>query len=203
MAALSPPTDRVVAVLNALAEQATDPMTVSELARSQGISVATCHAIVASLAASGYLVRAGHSKRYALGPRVVALGQAAQSGLVPSHTASALLSALSQDVGLVCSLRTRVGGHVVVLDSVGEDEKRASAMVGDQYPFAPPFGLSFVLWGSEQTKQEWIAQAPAPPPPDELGRLARVTASSRRQGFAVHERLSETRRRLHAALQTA
>ena len=33
MVALSPPTDRVVAVLNALADQPTQPMTISELAR--------------------------------------------------------------------------------------------------------------------------------------------------------------------------
>src|SRR5262245_796971 len=109
MAPVSPPTDRVVAVLNALADRPTQPMTISELARSQGISVATCHAIVGSLAASGFLVRTGQSKRYALGPRAIALGQAAQTGLVPSQTASTLLNNLSEAAGSVCTLRTRVG----------------------------------------------------------------------------------------------
>jgi DNA-binding IclR family transcriptional regulator len=200
MGAESPPTDRVVSILNALADEPDRPLTVSELAKLLRLSTATCHAIVGRLTASGYLLpTGGRSKRYALGPQVMAIGRAAQRSLVPSTTASASLQELSDEVGYPCSIRTKVQHVVLVVERAGEPEI-AGKDLGERYTFAPPVGTSFVLWGTEEIKQEWIAQAPFPLPPEEDEQLAIIAASSVRRGYAVHRLVSETRRQLHLAL---
>jgi DNA-binding IclR family transcriptional regulator len=202
MSVESPPTDRVVNILDALAEDPGRPKTVSELARELNLSTATCYAIVGRLTAAGYLVPTGRSKRYALGPQAMAIGRAAQRGLVPSQSSSTLLDELSQALGYPCSIRRKVQTMIVVVDHAGELGRWEKDNVG-QYPFAPPFGLSFVLWGDAEMKQEWISQAPFPLPLEEDELLTRVTSSAVRRGYAVHRLLSETRRQLHAAFASS
>ena len=53
----SPPTDRVVRILDFLAGRPDERFGVSELARRIGLSKPTCLGIVTSLAEAGYLVR--------------------------------------------------------------------------------------------------------------------------------------------------
>src|SRR5262249_11441899 len=123
----SPPTDRVVAILNALAQPGAQPMTVRELTRALDLNEATCHAIVGRLAASGFLARMGASKRYSLGPRALAIGLAAQKSLMPLPGASARLAALSEATGQQCSLRAKHGDRITVLEYFGEGPSKAHA----------------------------------------------------------------------------
>ena len=53
----SPPTERVVAVLDFLAQHPHDRFGLSELARQLGLSKPTCLGVVSTLTDSGYLVR--------------------------------------------------------------------------------------------------------------------------------------------------
>ena len=62
----SPPTDRVVAVLDFLAAHPADRFGLSDLARRVGLSKPTCLGIVTSLAEAGYLVRDPADKSYRL-----------------------------------------------------------------------------------------------------------------------------------------
>ena len=65
----SPPTERVVAVLDFLARHPHGRFGVSELARRLGLSKPTCLGIVTTLTDCDYLVRDSADKTYRLGRR--------------------------------------------------------------------------------------------------------------------------------------
>jgi DNA-binding IclR family transcriptional regulator len=199
----SPPTARVVGILEALAADPGSPLTVTDLARRLNLSVATCHAVVTSLAASGYLSRTARGKRYALGPRVLALGVAAQRSVLPGDSVHDALQELSRISGCLCSIRAHINDEIVVLDHLGTSAVSIRERVGDRYPFAPPFGLSFVIWGDDDLAERWTSRAPVPPSSADTRRLTRLVTCSRRRGYAVHKRLSGARQQLHAALVAA
>jgi DNA-binding IclR family transcriptional regulator len=199
----SPPTDRVVAIFEALAADPGAALTMTDLARRLGLSVATCHAIVTSLAASGYLTRSTGGKRYSLGPRLLALGLAAQRSVVPGDAVRHVMEELSGITGCLCSIRAHVDDEILVLEHLGSSSLPVHEHVGDRYPFAPPFGLSFVIWGDEGLAERWMSRAPVKPSPTDTRRLARLVSSSRQRGYAVHKSLSGSRRRLHSALMAA
>src|SRR3954465_15292968 len=64
----SPPTRRVVAVMELLAQAAATPLTLAEICRELRISRSTGHAILATLCACDWILRDPLSGRYALGP---------------------------------------------------------------------------------------------------------------------------------------
>jgi DNA-binding IclR family transcriptional regulator len=199
----SPPTDRVVGILETLAADPESPLTMTDLARRLDLSVATCHAIVTSLAASGYLTRSTSGKRYSLGPRLLALGLAAQRSVVPGDHVRDSLNDLSRLTGCLCSIRAQVEDEILVMDHLGTSSAPVHEHVGDRYPFAPPFGLSFVIWGGEGSAERWMSRAPVRPSAADTRRLSRLISSSRHRGYAVHKGLSGSRRRLHSALVAA
>jgi DNA-binding IclR family transcriptional regulator len=199
----SPPTDRVVGILETLAADPAMPLTMTDLARRLGLSVATCHAIVTSLSSSGYLTRSTSGKRYSLGPRLLALGLAAQRSVVPGDHVRQSVLELSRTTGCLCSIRAHVDDEILVMDHLGTPSSPVHEHVGDRYPFAPPFGLSFVIWGGEGIAERWMSRAPVRPSPTDIRRLARLISSSQQRGYAVHKGLSGSRRRLHSALVAA
>jgi DNA-binding IclR family transcriptional regulator len=137
----SPPTSRVVGILEALAGDPESPLTVTDLARRLNLSVATCHAVVTSLVDSGYLSRTPRGKRYALGPRLISVGVAAQRSVLPDERVREELQELSRRSGCLCSIRAHMNDEIVVVDHVGTSDHPIRERVGDRYPFAPPFGL--------------------------------------------------------------
>ncbi len=199
----SPPTDRVIGILETLAADPATALTMTDLARRLDLSVATCHAIVTSLAASGYLTRSTSGKRYSLGPRLLALGLAAQRSVVPGEQVRHAVEELSRATGHLCSIRAHVDDEILVMDHLGASSGPVHEHVGDRYPFAPPFGLSFVIWGGEGMAERWMSRAPVRPSGTDIKRLARLISSSRQRGYAVHKGLSASRRRLHSALVAA
>ncbi|HEX9496910.1 MAG TPA: helix-turn-helix domain-containing protein, partial [Mycobacterium sp.] len=74
----SPPTERVVRILDYLAGRPEERFGLSDLARRLGLSKPTCLGIVTSLTDAGYLVRDGGDKTYRLGPSLITLGHKAQ-----------------------------------------------------------------------------------------------------------------------------
>ena len=83
----SPPTQRVVAILDFMAEHPHDRFGLSELARHVGLAKPTCLGIVTTLTESGYLVRDARDKTYRLGPSLIALGHIAQESMRVSPAA--------------------------------------------------------------------------------------------------------------------
>lgn len=198
MTAASPPTRRVVAILDFLARHPHDRFGISELARRVGQSKPTCLGIVATLAEAGYLVRDPEEKTYQLGPSLIALGQMAAESLRIGPPARDELRRLSAAFGTTAALAAVVDDRITLLDLVGPHGADVGVRVGQSYPFAPPVGLMFVLWDSDALR-DWLAREPTIPLRTDGRHLDRVIAECRSSGYLV-ERLTPGGRRLYALM---
>ena len=194
----SPPTQRVVDVLDFLARHPHDRFGVSELARRVGQSKPTCLGIVVTLAESGYLVRDPADKTYRLGPSLISLGHVAQESMRIGPPARDQLRRLSSKFGTTAALAAVVDDRITLLELVGPPGADVGVQVGQSYPFAPPVGLMFVLWDDDALR-DWLAREPTVPLRTDTERRDRVVADCRRTGYLV-ERLTPGGRRLYALM---
>ncbi|CAJ1579371.1 IclR family transcriptional regulator [[Mycobacterium] wendilense] len=198
----SPPTARVVAILEFLARHPHDRFGLSELARRVELSKPTCLGILTTLTESGYLVRDvgdnGRDKTYRLGPALIALGHTAQESLRVSPAARAELRRLSEAHQTTAALSAVVDDRITLLELVAPAGLDVGVRVGQSYPFAPPVGLMFVLWDDEALRA-WLAKAPTIPLRTESDRYDAVIAECRASGYLV-ERLTPGGRRLYALM---
>lgn len=194
----SPPTRRVVEILDFLARHPHDRFGVSELARRTGQSKPTCLGIVTTLAESGYLVRDSQDKTYRLGPSLISLGHIAQESLRVSPAAREELRRLSRQYDTTASLAAIVDERITLLDLVGPPGSDVGVRAGQSYPFAPPVGLMFVLWDDDALR-DWLAREPTIPLRTDSDRLDRVVAECRATGHLV-ERQTAGGRRLYALM---
>jgi DNA-binding IclR family transcriptional regulator len=194
----SPPTERVVRILDYLAGYPDERFGVSELARRLGISKPTCLGIVTSLSDAGYLLRDANDKTYRLGPSLITLGHKAQESMRVSPAAREELRRLSGRFDVTAALSGVVDDRITVLDLVAPPGSRPGVEVGQSYPFAPPVGLMFVLWDDE-AERNWLAKEPTLPLRTDTERLNRVIAECRADGYLV-ERLTPGGRRLYSLM---
>ncbi len=194
----SPPTQRVVDVLDFLARHPHDRFGVSDLARRVGQSKPTCLGIVTTLAESGYLVRDPADKTYRLGPSLISLGHVAQESMRIGPPARDQLRRLSSEFGTTAALAAVVDDRITLLELVGPPGADIGVQVGQSYPFAPPVGLMFVLWDDDSLR-DWLAREPTIPLRTDTERRDRVVAECRRSGYLV-ERLTPGGRRLYALM---
>jgi DNA-binding IclR family transcriptional regulator len=194
----SPPTERVVAILDFLARHPHDRFGVSELSRRLGLSKPTCLGIVTTLTGSDYLVRDARDKTYRLGPALISLGHTAQESLRVDPAARAELRRLSAISGTTAALSAVIDDRITVVELVGPPGADVGVRTGQSYPFAPPVGLMFVLW-DDVALREWLAKEPTIPLRTDGDRLDRVIDECRRTGYLV-ERLTPGGRRLYALM---
>lgn len=194
----SPPTARVVAVLDFLARHPHQQFGLSELARRVDLSKPTCLGIVTTLTGAGYLVRDHTDKTYRLGPALISLGHTAQESMRVSPAARAELGRLSEKFDATAALSGIVDDRITLLELVTPTGTPPTVRVGQSYPFAPPVGLMFVLW-DEQAVRDWLAKEPTIPLRTDSDRLERVIAECRTTGYLV-ERLTPGGRRLYALM---
>lgn len=194
----SPPTARVVAILDFLSRHPQERFGLSELTRRVGLSKPTCLGILSTLADSGYLVRDSSDKTYRLGPALISLGQMAQESMRVNPAARAELRTLSATFDTSAGLTAVVDDRITVLELVGPAGRDPGVRVGQSYPFAPPVGLMFVLWDDDALRT-WLAKAPTIPLRTESTRLHRVIENCRADGYLV-ERLTPGGRRLYALM---
>jgi DNA-binding IclR family transcriptional regulator len=194
----SPPTERVVAILDFLAKHPHDRFGLSELARRLGLSKPTCLGIVTSLAAAGYLVRDSADKTYRLGPSLITLGHKAQESMRVSPASREELRQLSTRFDVTAALSGVIDDRITLLDLVAPAGARPGVEIGQSYPFAPPVGLMFVLWDDE-AERDWLAKEPTIPLRTHTDRLNRVIAECRTDGYLV-ERQTPGGRRLYSLM---
>ncbi|MHC9294303.1 IclR family transcriptional regulator [Mycobacterium sp. LTG2003] len=198
----SPPTARVVAVLDFLARHPHERFGLSELARRVGLSKPTCLGILTTLTDSGYLVRDagenGKDKSYRLGPALISLGHIAQESMRVNPAARAGLRRLSAAFDTTAAISAVVDDRITVLELVGPPGSDVGVRIGQSYPFAPPVGLMFVLW-DEPALRMWLAKAPTVPLRTETDRLDQVVAECRNAGYLV-ERLTPAGQRLYGLM---
>jgi len=194
----SPPTERVVRILDFLADRAGQRFGLSELARRLDLSKPTCLGIVTALCEAGYLVRDSSDKSYRLGPALITLGHKAQESLRVSPAARDELHRLSARFGVTAALSGVIDDRITLLDLVSPPGVHAGVEVGQSYPFAPPVGLMFVLW-DDQALGDWLAKEPTLPLRTKTDRLNRVIENCCAEGYLV-ERQTPGGRRLYALM---
>ncbi|WP_460357489.1 IclR family transcriptional regulator [Mycobacterium sp. ZZG] len=194
----SPPTDRVVRILDFLAGRPRERFGVSELARRVGLTKPTCLGIVTSLTEAGYLVRDPADKTYRLGPSLITLGHRAQESMRVSPAAREQLRVLSSRFGATAALSAIVDDRITLLELIAPAGHRPGVEVGQSYPFAPPVGLMFVLWDDE-AERDWLSRPPTIPLRTDTERLRRVVAACRADGYLV-ERQTPGGRRLYSLM---
>ncbi|MFC0430597.1 helix-turn-helix domain-containing protein [Kutzneria buriramensis] len=195
----SPPTDRVVAVLDFMVARRGERFGLSELARGVGLAKPTCLGIVTALTRGGYLVHDAVTKAYGLGPALIAAGRAAQNDFTASALARPELVELSARYDTVCAASAVVGEQIMVLERTGPTRAAATIKVGQTYPFAPPVGLMYVLWGGDRALDEWLARPPTLPSRIDRAHLRQVVDECRERGYLV-ESLSPAGLRLHSLM---
>ncbi len=194
----SPPTDRVLRVLDFLSQRPHERFGVSELARRTALSKPTCLGIVSALTDAGYLIRDPRDKTYRLGPALITLGHRAQESMRISPAARDELRRLSAQFATTAALSAVVDDRITLLELVAPPGARVGVEVGQSYPFAPPVGLMFVLWDDEAVR-DWLAKEPTIPLRTDTERLHRVIAECRADGYLV-ERLTPGGQRLYALM---
>ncbi|TGD84065.1 ArsR family transcriptional regulator [Mycolicibacterium sp. CH28] len=194
----SPPTQRVLTILDFLAKHPHERFGLSELARRLDLAKPTCLGIVTTLTESGYLVRDPGTKTYRLGPSLITLGHIAQESLRVNPAARTELARLSSNYATTAALAAVVDDRITLLELVGPPGSDVGVRVGQSYPFAPPVGLMFVLW-DDAALRGWLAKNPTIPLRTDTERLDRVVAECRTSGYLV-ERLTPAGRRLYALM---
>jgi DNA-binding IclR family transcriptional regulator len=183
----SNPTGRVVAILDFLAARPERPYGLSELARSLGINKATCLTVLGGLVQAGYLLQDPEAKTYTLGPSSLALGNAALVRFPAVGPARAVMEALAEELGVVCTVMVRANNNLVVLTEAGTPGplRATVSRVGLRTPFIPPLGATFIAWATPTEFESWMARAQPALADSERTELRRVVATIRARGFHV------------------
>ncbi|HEY5886406.1 MAG TPA: helix-turn-helix domain-containing protein, partial [Acidimicrobiales bacterium] len=116
MARPAPAVDRAVEILDFLTDNPRDAFSLSELARRLDLNKASAHAILNALTDQGYLLRHPSRKDYRLGPRLIAVGEAAREQYPVVEFARDELRRLSEDLGTECVASAPIGNEMVIVD---------------------------------------------------------------------------------------
>ena len=181
MARPAPGADRSVAVLELLAAHPDERFTLSEVARRCDLNKATAHALLTALTDRGVLLRHPEEKRYSLGPRLVAIGEAARRGYTAADFVPPVLAGLAAETGLWARAWRIASDHVVSVAQAGAPRHLATGSPV-RLPLVPPVGALFVAWADELTAEAWLARAGSV---EAVRPALDALPAIRRQGFSV------------------
>ncbi|WP_024793969.1 helix-turn-helix domain-containing protein [Tomitella biformata] len=193
---VSPPTARVVRVLDFLVRNQGQRFGLSELARRCEISKPTCLGIVLELTACGYLLRDPLTKEYGLGPALVAAGRAAQKDFALGPAVREGLERLSERFNAHCAAAGAMGDKIMMLEVITPPGASARASVGETYHFAPPLGLMLMLWQPADELDQWLRREPTLTSGLDLDGLRTMATECHSTGYLVENR-SPVVERLH------
>lgn len=180
----SAPTARVLDVVELLARSGNARLRFSDIVRELDLTQATAHAILKTLCDRGWASRDPVAKTFALGPALAVVAARTDTARPLAHAARSAALRLSHEVGYAGSVVERFGDSLVVTAFEGEPATQPSGIPGDRIPYAPPFGVAFAAWDTEEEQRAWIRRG-AGNNPDRARRLERVLARTRERGFDV------------------
>ncbi|MEV0982936.1 helix-turn-helix domain-containing protein [Brevibacterium sp. NPDC049920] len=188
----SPQTERLVEIIEMLSEAGVSGRSLAEISQHLDVNKATIYPMLTELLNVGWLVRDPRTKLFRLGPRLVAVGQAAEASfdivdVVRPHSLS-----LAQKLDATCMLVSQGPQGIVVVD-VASGSARArqrgskswaiGLKPGDTISFKPPQASVIAAWGEEGVRDSWLAHAQ----PEERPSLEELLAIVRKRGFAVED----------------
>ncbi|WP_170861031.1 IclR family transcriptional regulator [Trujillonella endophytica] len=175
---------RAVSVLTFLAAHSGEEFSLSELARRLELSKATCHAVLASLADAGFVLRHPGRSTYRLGPGLIALGRAAEESLGVVDVARDEMRALATRLNAACLATAVVGEEIVVVSTANAGAPLSVVVpVGQRLPLVPPFGTVFLAWAAPEAIDRWLRRLDSDASEEEVDRLRRAVADIRRRGY--------------------
>lgn len=158
----------------------------TELARLVNLDPATCYPMLTELTRVGWLVKDRAHKTYRLGPRLVAVGAAAQASLQIAAHAHPELVRLSADTGLPACLFIPSSDDLVIADlryPDGSDIGPLPLQAGDHIEFGPPLGGVLAAWANQYTVDTWLRRVA--PGPDDPVRTWQILRMIRERRFSV------------------
>ncbi|MCK9928965.1 helix-turn-helix domain-containing protein [Frankia sp. Mgl5] len=179
---LSPPTRRVIGILELLGARPDRSWTLAEIARELGLVPSTALAILNELRYSALVIRDETDKSYTPGPALLALGMAADARFPALRTLAHELGPLVKALGYGCSIHMRDHDGLVMAHRFGPSERFVETVIGIRYPFAPPYGLLFAAWAPDEVRDAWLARTTRVTRHTDL---AGLMAETRRRGYGV------------------
>lgn len=189
--ASSPPTERVIAIMQMLGADRSRQFSLAEISRALHISRATAHAIMATLVDHAWVTRDARTARYAWGPAI--------SGLAEPRLFRTELESLAAAVGAPVYLAHREHATLVITDVAGEPGSGPVIGRGTRTPFVAPFGRDYIAWSTPETQRAWL-EGIGRPSTALRTRISAVLDEVRRRGFVV-ERLTKDYLRVYTALR--
>jgi DNA-binding IclR family transcriptional regulator len=180
----SPPTDRVVGVLNLLAAE-DKGLSASAIARRLQMTSSTCATLLAALDGADYVERSP-DKTYRLGSGLLPLAQSLHGRFPLLGVAHDELSRLCAELRCGATLTRIAGDHLRVLVAVGANGQDPLGVApGDRFPLSPPYGAIAMAWRPDAEVDQWIDSASAIMTPTERDHERRVMVDIRTRGVGV------------------
>jgi DNA-binding IclR family transcriptional regulator len=180
----SAPTARVLDVVEHLARSGNRRLRFSDIVRELDLTQATAHAILKTLCDRGWASRDPVAKTFTLGPALAVVAARTDTVRPLAHAARSAALRLSREVGYAGSVVERFGDSLVVTAFEGDPATQPSGTPGDRIPYAPPFGVAFAAWDTEEGQRAWIRRG-AGSNADRTQRLEQVLQHTRERGFDV------------------
>jgi DNA-binding IclR family transcriptional regulator len=177
----SAPTGRVLDVLELLARPGDAPLRFSDVVRELDLNQATAHAILKTLCDRGWASRDPVAKTFTLGPALAVVAARTDSVRPLAHAARGAALRVSNEVGYAGSVVERFGDSLVI--TAFTEASEPAGLPGDRIPYAPPFGVAFAAWDTDEGQRAWIARAGTGA--ERAQRLQHVLARTRERGFDV------------------
>jgi DNA-binding IclR family transcriptional regulator len=162
MTASSPPTRRVVEIVELLSERGGVPTRLSDIVKHLGLNQATAYVIMKELVDAGWATRDPVDKTFAIGGALVSLARNIDHSPLVGQAARAVAQAVAADTGYAASVSERAGNQLVItafIAAQGAGDNQWHAAVGDRLPFAAPFGPAYAAWDGEHGRRAWIERS--------------------------------------------
>jgi DNA-binding IclR family transcriptional regulator len=179
----SAPTTRVLDVVELLAGPGNERLRFSDVVRKLGLTQATTHAILTTLCDRGWASRDPVDKTFSLGPALAAVAGRIDTARPLTHIAHAAALQLTEEFGYATSVVERFGDSLVIT-AFEDGGQQSGGAPGDRIRYAPPFGVAFAAWDTEDEQHAWI-QRGAATNSALARRLEEVLAHTRDRGFDV------------------
>jgi DNA-binding IclR family transcriptional regulator len=179
---LSPPTDRVVAVLEYLAAHPRGA-SASATARALELNGSTCAVLLASLERARWVERAP-DKTYRLGAGLLSIVDAMRARFPLLGAGDTALRRLAEELGCTCVLTRIHSDHLLVVAAAGGGDL-AGSRADRRFPIDPPYGSGAMAWRAPDEIERWLDLPAKPLTRSERARYRRFLAGIRARGYAV------------------
>lgn len=177
----SPPTDRVVAVVELLATQQ-EPSSVASIASRLELNRSTATSILLALERAGWVTRQS-DRRYALGPGLITVAEAVHQAFPVSAEISKALEELARRTGCGATLAWVGSTDMTFLATVpGGGKMPAGVGAGLRLPVGAPAYAAVIAHRDLPARREWLATAR----PGDRQILKEVLSQIKTTGVAVY-----------------